>query len=129
MPELTIRGTAAGETSHKCIIYRIIGLPSLRAARVPATENVTLELDHNGESKREEPQASTSAVTLDDSEVDSGITNSNIGNGPPPQPSKPWGLAEYGIPPPPADLQPDPAVEVSIFLRCGRTYIACLPKY
>jgi hypothetical protein len=69
--------------------------------RIGIATDVTTE-DH-------EPQASTSALTFEDGDQptpDESISNSIQA------PTRPWGLAEYGIPPPPSDLQPDPAVEV-----------------
>ncbi|KAK9898651.1 hypothetical protein P389DRAFT_36676 [Cystobasidium minutum MCA 4210] len=92
MPELTIRGAAE--------------------AQISSAEDVPSNLDH-GPGNDEEPRASTSAVTL---EAVNGKEPSSTSNGAPAQvrPPKPWGLAEYGIPPPPADLQPDPAVEAKL---------------
>lgn len=66
----------------------------------------------NGATEYDIPQASTSAVTLDNGHQSS-ISATALPV--PLQPSKPWGLADYGIPPPPTDLLPDPAVEVSFW--------------
>lgn len=59
---------------------------------------------------REQPQASTSAVTLDNGHEEASKASVLELRS---RPKKPWGLAEYGIRPPPADLLPDPAVEVN----------------
>jgi len=72
--------------------------------------------------ENDEPQASTSAVTLDN-----GLDTVK------PQsvqlPRRPWGLADYGIPPPPSDILPDPAVEVCCwsfdYQSPGATLIFC----
>jgi hypothetical protein len=61
---------------------------------------------------RIEPQASTSAVTLENGHHEDDAAVPRVQQSV--KPSKPWGLAEYGIPPPPADILPDPAVEVSV---------------
>lgn len=61
---------------------------------------------------RIEPEASTSAVTLENGHNKEDPSISQVQQSP--KPSRPWGLAEYGIPPPPTDILPDPAVEVGV---------------
>lgn len=75
------------------------------------SETVTSSIGEETLLDRIEPQASTSALRLENGHDvlhdSTSYAEASV------KPPKPWGLAEYGIPAPPSDLQPDPAVEVS----------------